>query len=113
MNAIKILALLSILLGLAACDEPGVIPADKGFDRGVIGDKHLSQLKAGIWVDPTGCDHWIIDDGVEGYLSARLDKYGKPVCSGIAPPNVATGPFKAGEDITDPTEPSENVTYTR
>ena len=36
-------------------------------------------------------DWTIIDDGVEGYLSQRLDKYGKPVCSGVAPPNTATG----------------------
>lgn len=64
---------------------------DKGFDK-----KHLSELKAGIWVDPNGCDHWIIDDGVEGYLSARLDRKGKPVCSGVAPPTTAVGPYKAG-----------------
>ena len=78
-------------------------PADKSVDRG-IDAKDLSQLKAGIWIDPNGCDHWIIDDGVEGYLSARLDKYGKPVCSGTAPPNVATGDFKNGSTsiIGDP-----------
>jgi len=27
-----------------------------------------------VWIDPIGCDRWIIDDGVEGYLSQRLDK---------------------------------------
>ena len=75
--------------------------SDKTVDRG-FDSKHLSQLQAGIWVDPNGCDHWIIDDGIEGYLSQRLDKYGKPVCSGTAPPNVATGPFKKGSVITDP-----------
>ena len=69
---------------------------DQGFD-----DKHLSQLVAGIWVDPNGCDHWIIDDGLEGYLSQRLDRYGKPVCSGIAPPNTATGPYKEGSKFHD------------
>lgn len=37
-----------------------------------------------------------MDDGVKGYLSARLDKYGKPVCSGAAPANVATGPWRGG-----------------
>ena len=74
---------------------------DKTVDRG-IDSKHLSQLQAGIWVDPNGCDHWIIDDGIEGYLSQRLDKYGKPVCSGTAPPNVATGAFKSGSPVSDP-----------
>lgn len=74
---------------------------EKTVDRG-IDSKHLSQLKAGIWIDPNGCDHWIIDDGVEGYLSQRLDPQGKPVCSGAAPPNTAIGPFKDGSPIGDP-----------
>ena len=46
--------------------------------------------------------HWIIADGVEGYLSQRLDKYGKPVCSGAAPANTAIGPYKSGSSVPDP-----------
>jgi hypothetical protein len=99
MKLAKALLAVAILGSLSACTEAlyeqSAYGPDKSHDRG-IDSKHLSQLKAGIWVDPTGCDHWIIDDGVEGYLSARLDKYGKPVCSGVAPPNVATGKFKGG-----------------
>lgn len=98
MNVIKGLALLTAGAMLTACD---VTPADKTVDRHVGGSQDLSQLKAGIWVDPNGCDHWIIDDGVEGYLSQRLDKYGKPVCSGAAAPNTAVGPFKEGGEIAD------------
>ncbi|MEZ5715301.1 MAG: hypothetical protein R3D85_09110 [Paracoccaceae bacterium] len=104
-NAIVAIALAGSVSGCgeALLLEHGPVGADKTYDRG-IDKKHLSQLKAGIWVDPNGCDHWIIDDGVEGYLSARLDKYGKPVCSGVAPPNVATGDFKGGSTsiIGDP-----------
>jgi len=74
---------------------------DMTLDRG-IDSKNLGLLQAGIWVDPNGCDHWIIDDGLEGYLSQRLDPNGKPVCSGIAPPNTAIGPFKSGSSIPDP-----------
>lgn len=96
MKLIKGILLLAVVGGLSACD----IQADKTVDRG-IDSKDLSQLKAGIWVDPTGCDHWIIDDGVEGYLSARLDRKGKPVCSGIDTPNVEVGPFKAGSPVPD------------
>jgi hypothetical protein len=79
-------------------------PADKSQARNTFARKDLSPLKAGVWIDPNGCDHWIIDDGVEGYLSQRLDKYGKPVCSGTAPPTVATGDFKNGSTslIGDP-----------
>ncbi len=86
---------------LAACEGGFGNKTDKTIDRGYDA-KHLSNLKAGIWVDPQGCDHWIIDDGVEGYLSPRLDHRGKPVCSGIAPPNTAVGPYKKGSIVADP-----------
>lgn len=93
------------ILGIAGCSDHEQLvgrgfSADKTRDRG-FDSKHLSQLQAGIWVDPNGCDHWIIDDGVEGYLSARLDKFGKPVCSGVAPPTQTVGDFKAG-GLRDP-----------
>ncbi|WP_417729175.1 hypothetical protein [Roseovarius sp.] len=92
MKTYKIALALPMFGLLAACD----VGPDKTMDRNFFDKGHLSQMHAGIWVDPNGCDHWIIDDGVEGYLSQRLDKYGKPVCSGIAPPTVATGNFKQG-----------------
>ena len=95
MKIVKGIVLVAVIGSLGACNK-----IDKTVDRG-FDAKDLSTLKAGIWVDPTGCDHWIIDDGFEGYRSARLDKNGKPVCSGAAPPGVATGPFKEGSDIVD------------
>lgn len=98
MKIAKTVVLLGVVASVAGCMGD---KTDKTVDRG-FDSKHLSQLKAGIWVDPNGCDHWIIDDGVEGYLSQRLDKYGKPVCSGAAPPGVATGPFKSGAGLSDP-----------
>jgi hypothetical protein len=99
MTFAKIIVALSLVASLGACAGGGKI--DKAVDRG-FDSKHLSQLVAGVWVDPNGCDHWIIDDGVEGYLSQRLDPYGKPVCSGVAPPNTASGPFKSGSRFPDP-----------
>ena len=102
MNILKISLMFGVACGLAACDElGGGYPSDKTIDRG-FDSKDLSQLQAGIWVDPNGCDHWIIDDGVDGYLSARLDKYGKPVCSGVAAPTQTVGDFKAGSNLSDP-----------
>jgi hypothetical protein len=105
MNILKITALVGIAAFVSACEDASFreLGPDKTIDRG-IDSKHLSQLQAGIWVDPNGCDHWIIDDGVEGYLSARLDKFGKPVCSGVAPPTQTVGDFKGGSTsiIGDP-----------
>lgn len=101
MKIIKLILGGAMVAGVAACGHPSPAPDYKGVDRG-FGSKHLSQLQAGIWIDPNGCDHWIIDDGVEGYLTTRIGPYGKPVCSGTAAPNTATGGFKGGGDIFDP-----------
>ena len=97
MKLTKITLALTAAIALGACDDKQNKTVDRGFDS-----KHLSQLKAGIWIDPHGCDHWIIDDGVEGYLSQRLDKYGKPVCSGVAQPTYTAGDFKGGSRVRDP-----------
>ena len=39
------------------------------------------QLHAAIWIDPDGCEHWVIDLGVEGMMSPHLNREGKPVCN--------------------------------
>ena len=84
---------------LAACEGQFVDKADKTRDTG-IDSKDLSELKSGIWIDPNGCDHWIVDDGLEGYMSQRLDAQGKPVCSRLAPPSTAVGGFQDGPAFT-------------
>lgn len=86
------LCAISAILVLTACERPS---EDKSIDRG-WDEKPLSELQAGIWIDPNGCDHWIIDDGVEGYLSPRLDHRGRPICSGTPDRSTAIGDFKGG-----------------
>lgn len=88
----------ALLLGACAA-TPG---EDYGFDS-----KKLTSLQGTIWTDPVGCEHWVIDDGVEGYLSARRDRSGKPVCPGrqsSAPVSLSDFPVaKANATIwTDP-----------
>ncbi len=34
----------------------------------------------GIWIDPDGCEHWVMDDGIKGYMSPHLTRDGRPVC---------------------------------
>jgi hypothetical protein len=53
-------------------DDPDI---DRGFDA-----HPLSTMRPSIWIDPFGCEHWIIDDGVEGYLMNRLNRDGTPRC---------------------------------
>ncbi|WP_174149196.1 hypothetical protein [Leisingera sp. ANG59] len=96
----RTLGLVAVISLLGACSEA----LDKTRDAHV-GDgsnNHLSNLTAGIWVDPNGCEHWIIDDGLEGYADLRRTPDGKPVCNSDIPPTLATGPFKDGSTFADP-----------
>lgn len=95
----RIVIATAALAALSGCVS--AIGSEKTVDGQQIGRSELVELQAGIWVDPTGCEHWIVDDGIEGYLSQRLQRNGRPVCGNTAPPTWATGPFRGGQDIND------------
>lgn len=46
--------------------------SQSGLDKG--------QYIPNIWVDPDGCEHWVMDDGIEGYMTPHVTRDGKPVC---------------------------------
>ena len=89
------------VLSLSACGFEGTrklrssndyiaVAADLGRDS-----NGNAQDNAGIAVTPDGCQAWVIDDGVEGRASNRLDPVsGLPVCSGT--PGVVYGPYQSG-----------------
>lgn len=63
---------------LAACeaslgDDRQIV--DVGIDGGLLRDG-----VANVWVDPDGCQHWYIDDGIEGFMTPRLNRDGTPKC---------------------------------
>lgn len=41
-----------------------------------LGERYVPS----IWVDPDGCEHWVLDDGAEGFMTPHLDRSGRPVC---------------------------------
>jgi len=47
-------------------------PSQSGRDGG--------QYIPTIWIDPDGCEHWVMDDGAEGYMSPHTNRQGIPVC---------------------------------
>jgi hypothetical protein len=66
-----------------------------GEDQGVD-NRDLVDGAAGIAYDPDGCQVWIIDDGIEGYATARFDpRTGLPVCDGRHPPGTVLGPYES------------------
>jgi outer membrane protein OmpA-like peptidoglycan-associated protein len=61
----------------AAAEEAGQNPIISSQNtRTIKGEQYIP----GIWVDPDGCEHWVMDDGVEGYMDPHLDRKGMPVC---------------------------------
>lgn len=52
----------------------------------MVGTAAMAQQKTGeryvpgIWVDPDGCEHWVMDDGWEGFMTPHVNRQGIPVC---------------------------------
>lgn len=65
----SILMCLFTVLGSAAVAQTS---SQSGLDKG--------QYIPNIWVDPDGCEHWIMDDGVEGFMTPHVTRDGIPVC---------------------------------
>ncbi|MDU8910393.1 OmpA family protein [Aestuariicoccus sp. MJ-SS9] len=78
-----VLAVLAALGGIALTAP--VAAGTDGANAPVISTQNTRTVKGeryipGIWVDPDGCEHWVMDDGVEGYMSPHVDRKGIPVC---------------------------------
>ena len=43
-------------------------------------DTDSEQYVPTIWVDPDGCEHWVMDDGAEGFMTPHVNREGIPVC---------------------------------
>jgi outer membrane protein OmpA-like peptidoglycan-associated protein len=51
-----------------------------------------------VWVDPDGCRHWVMDDGLRGYMDPVRDAKGRPVCEpGARPGRTAFPPTEDAE----------------
>jgi outer membrane protein OmpA-like peptidoglycan-associated protein len=78
-------AILSVAVA-ASLALPGAASADTAEARvPVISTQNTTTIRGeryipGIWVDPDGCEHWVMDDGVEGYMSPHVNRKGIPVC---------------------------------
>ena len=60
----------------------GLILATTAAQAGHKGD-HSERYIPGVWVDPDGCEHWVMDDGWEGYMTPNVTRDGIPVCRRI------------------------------
>lgn len=74
------LGALAMLFGLAMsagqAEAQSTETQAAGTQRTVIGERYVPT----IWVDPDGCEHWVMDDGAEGYMTPHVTRDGRPVC---------------------------------
>jgi outer membrane protein OmpA-like peptidoglycan-associated protein len=73
-KAIRAVASLSLVAALAlpASFADAQTRSQQGRDKGVYTPT--------IWVDPDGCEQWVMDDGAEGYMTPHTTRQGIPVC---------------------------------
>ncbi|SFH23143.1 OmpA family protein [Sulfitobacter dubius] len=73
-NALRTMASLTMaaVLTVASTSADAQTPSQQGRDKGVYTPT--------IWVDPDGCEHWVMDDGAEGYMTPHTTRQGIPVC---------------------------------
>lgn len=64
------------LTGVSAAILALAVSGTAASAASIKGEKYLP----GIWIDPDGCEHWVMDDGVEGYMSPHVNREGIPVC---------------------------------
>lgn len=75
--------LATVTAGTSAAAETGATAQVDGTafiatqnTRTIRGERYIPT----IWVDPDGCEHWVMDDGVEGFMSPHVNRQGIPVC---------------------------------
>lgn len=56
-----------------------LMPTDASAQRQrtIVGERYVPT----IWIDPDGCEHWVLDNGIEGYMTPNRTRDGRPVCN--------------------------------
>ena len=67
---------LAAAVALPLAVSPNWAEAQTKSQQGKDGGKYVPT----IWVDPDGCEHWVMDDGSEGFMTPHVNRQGIPVC---------------------------------
>lgn len=68
-----VFAVALVVIGVTLSQDGAVAQSEP---RTVVGERYIPT----IWIDPDGCEHWVMDDGAEGYMSPHVRRDGTPVC---------------------------------
>lgn len=96
---------------LSGCLQPypgvgpnGELPViARPYDQGIDPIPLSQERMPGVAYDPDGCQAWIMDDGVEGYIGRRRDpNSGLPICNNLYPPGAVVRDYQTdGAGIGD------------
>lgn len=75
-SVLPALAAVFALLGATIAPGQAFSQSTTGQTRTIVGERYVPT----IWVDPDGCEHWVMDDGAEGYMTPHVTRQGIPVC---------------------------------
>ncbi len=56
---------------------PGRVLTGPTRERTILAERYTPT----IWTDPDGCEHWVMDDGAEGFMTPHVTAHGRPVCN--------------------------------
>ena len=91
MSGAGVIAVLALAVSPShATAQQVFIKTKDGFTQGNVNDKNVKNRQVvraqryipTIWIDPDGCEHWVFDDGFEGYMTPHVRRDGRPVCHG-------------------------------
>ncbi len=77
---IKVAAASALVISTVAISAEQAGAQNWSANTGSQSGRDNGQYIPGIWVDPDGCEHWVMDDGVEGYMTPHVNRQGIPKC---------------------------------
>jgi hypothetical protein len=93
-------------LALSGClaPNPGVGPNGelpviaRPYDQGIDTVPLSQERNPAVAYDPDGCQAWLMDDGVEGYIGRRRDAVtGLPICNNLYAPGSVVRDYQTGD----------------
>ena len=50
------------------------LTSSASFAQNATANVTATNVVPGIWIDLDGCEHWVLDDGISGYMSPHLTR---------------------------------------
>jgi outer membrane protein OmpA-like peptidoglycan-associated protein len=76
----NLLKIIVVIIASASVASVSMAGGGSSVGHGITKSSQSERYVPTIWVDPDGCEHWVMDDGAEGYMTPNVTRDGIPVC---------------------------------